>query len=130
MSYRCCTDASAPQALLAPTAVPPSKPAPGPTAAPVAGLPAAAPTAAPAAAPSTVPIAAPVTVLVVADFSGLVPVCCIAHCRHAASSLWNISKFFPLPGSTITRGPVGIDAHAVASNPAATASAAGFSILI
>src|SRR5205823_3184189 len=30
-----------------------------------------------------------------------------AHWRQAASSSWNCSRGFPLPGSTITLGPVG-----------------------
>src|SRR5919197_2744772 len=120
MWYRRCTDEPASYALPAPMAVPPSNPPPAPTAAPVAGLPAAAPIAAPAAAPTAVPAAAPVTVLVVAAFFRVVPVCWAAHWRQTPSSVWNCSKFLPVPGRTITLGPVGTVAHAAKTSPAAT----------
>jgi hypothetical protein len=80
--------------------------------------------AAPAAAPSKVPIAPPVTVLSVEARPLVVPVCCSAHCRHDASSIWNWSKFFPVPGSTITLGPAGMLAQPVTSTPATTQTAA------
>lgn len=124
MSKRRCTVVPALLALPAPIAVPPSNPPPAPTIAPVAGFPAAAPIAAPAAAPTAVPTAAPRTVLCVVACFVVVPVCCIAQCRQTASSDWNCSKFFPLPGRTITLGPVGIVAHAVMPSAATIASAA------
>src|SRR6266545_951960 len=112
MSYRFCTEVPALWPALAPITVPPSKPPPAPTAAPVAGLPEAAPIAAPTAAPTAVPTAAPPIVLSVAALPGVVPVCMPAHWRHDTSSPWNCSKVLPLPGSTMTLGPVGTDAHA------------------
>jgi hypothetical protein len=60
-----------------------------------------------------VPIAAPATAVFVDAWPVVVPVCCAAHCRHVASSIWNCSKFFPVPGSTMTLGPVGTVAQAV-----------------
>jgi len=82
-------------------------------AAPVPGLPAAAPIAAPAAAPTAVPTAALATVLLVAAAPGVVPpTCWCAQARQPASSAWNCSNGFPVPGSTITLGPEGIVAHA------------------
>src|SRR5262249_54104016 len=82
-------------------------------AAPIAGLPEAAPMAAPSPAPITVPSAAPVAVFAAPVALGVVPVCSSAHCRHTALSAWNCSKFLPVPGSTMTLGPVGTTAHAV-----------------
>jgi hypothetical protein len=116
--------------LFAPTVVPPSSPTPAPTAAPVAGLPAAAPIAAPAAAPSTVPIAAPVTVLLVEASLVLVPVCWEANWRQLASSTWNCSKFFPVPGSTMTLGPVGTVTQAVVIKPAAAHTATALIFMV
>ena len=87
----------------------------------MAGLPAAAPSAAPAAAPTSVPIAAPPTVLSVAALLVVVPVCCAAHSRHTASSTWKVSKLLPVPGMTITLGPVGTLAHPLATSATMTA---------
>src|SRR5439155_1729824 len=84
------------------------------------GVPGAAPRAAPAAAPIAVPTAAPVTKLSVAAFLVVMPADWSAHWRQAASSAWNCSKGFPVPGRTITLGPVGM----VAQAPSSTASGA------
>src|SRR5262245_31050698 len=85
-------------------------------AAPAAGLPVAAPMAAPAAAPSTVPSAAEAAALLPAAPPGVTPpTCWSAHARHPASSAWNWSKGFPVPGSTTTLGPAGVTAQPVRS---------------
>src|SRR5204863_72899 len=76
--------------------------------------------AAAAAAPIAVPTAAPVTKLSVAAFLVVMPADWSAHWRQAASSAWNCSKGFPVPGRTITLGPVGM----VAQAPSSTASGA------
>jgi len=81
---------------------------------------AAGPEAAPAAAPIAVPTAAPVTKLSVAAFLVVMPADWSAHWRQATSSAWNCSKGFPVPGRTITLGPVGM----VAQAPSSTASGA------
>jgi len=62
-----------------------------------------------------VPTAAPATVVFAEAVSVVVPVCCAAHWRHTASSNWNCSKLLPVPGKTITLGPVGTLAQAVAN---------------
>jgi hypothetical protein len=64
-----------------------------------------------------VPITAPPTVLSVEAFCAVVPTWCAAHWRHAASSTWNCSKFFPLPGKTMTLGPCGTVAQPLSSAP-------------
>jgi hypothetical protein len=59
-----------------------------------------------------VPTAALAIPLPLAASPGVVPVCWYANCLHTASSTWNCSKDFPLPGRTITLGPVGTVAQA------------------
>src|SRR5207247_3767903 len=107
-----------------PTAVPPTRPTPAPTAAPVPGRPATAPIAAPAAAPTAVPMAAPPTALVVAACPVVVPAACDANCRQIASSDWKTSNGFPVPGKTMTLGPVGTVAQAVNRSAVPPASSA------
>ena len=47
-----------------------------------------------------------------AAFVVVIPADCSANCRHAASSAWKCSNGLPVPGSTITLGPVGTVAQA------------------
>jgi len=70
----------------------------------------------PRRAPS--PAAAPFAVVSVDARVVVMPVCRAAHWRHAASSAWNCPRVFPLPGSTMTLGPVGSVAHAVENSAA------------
>ena len=81
--------------------------------------------AAPAAAPTAVPTAAPVSMLSLAAFFVVMPAEWSAHWRQVASSPWNCSKFFPVPGNTITLGPVGTVAHAPSSSPSGATRSSG-----
>ena len=64
---------------------------------------------APAAAPIAVPTAALFRPLFSAATSGVVPpTWLLANWRHFMSSARNWSKFLPVPGSTITPGPLGM----------------------
>src|SRR5204862_7164 len=56
----------------------------------------------------------------------LVPTCCVANWRQFESSIWNWPKSLPLPGSTITLGPDGTEAHAPASTLTRRQRAIGF----
>src|SRR3984893_6283925 len=96
-------------------------PTPAPAAAPLAGVPAGDPRPRRAAAASRAPLAGPPTVLSVAALLVVVPVCCAAHWRHTASSTWKVSKLLPVPGMTITLGPVGTLAPPLTTSATITA---------
>ena len=99
-------------------ALPASRPMPAPAA---AGLP-WPPIRAPAAAPIAVPITALFTPLFSAAPSGVVPpTWLLANWRQSMSSARNWSKLLPVPGSTITPGPVGMETQAPSSSSAASA---------
>src|SRR6185436_2159912 len=83
--------------------LPPMRPAPAPAAAPL--LPPMAP---PATAPITVPMAALEMPLFAAALLGEMPVWLLAYARQSRSSARNWSKLMPVPGSTITVGPLGM----------------------
>ena len=95
------------------------RPDPAPIAAPAAALPEAAPIAAPSPAPIKAPIAAPPVRFWLTTPAGVAPVWSAAQFLQARSSDWNTSKDFPVDGSTITLGPVGIVAHALKIKTAA-----------
>src|SRR5579862_209927 len=72
---------------------------------------------APAAAPIAVPITALFTPLSAAAWSAEVPpTWLLANCRQSMSSARNWSKLLPVPGSTITLGPVGMLTQAPSSS--------------
>src|SRR5262245_42890889 len=97
------------------------RPTPAPVAAPLRP-----PISAPAAAPTAVPTAALFTPLDSDAPSGeLPPTCALANWRHSASSNLNWSKLLPVPGRTITAGPVGIVVQA-ARTSTAPAAISGF----
>ena len=85
-------------------APPAASPAPAPAAAPCALL----PIAAPAVAPITVPTAALLTAESAWASPGFAPDTCKPYSRHDASSARNVSKSFPVPGSAMRLGPVGM----------------------
>src|SRR5262245_46146902 len=69
-----------------------------------------------------VPMTALVTPLCVEASPGDMLRCGRAHWRQRASSAWNCSNAFPVPGSTITLGPVGTVTHPVAKMLTASAA--------
>src|SRR5258708_14525575 len=86
--------------------------------------PGAAPLRPPSAAPAAAPIAVPTTALFAALSAAISegevpPICTSANWRHSTSSKRSWSKLFPVPGSTMTLGPLGMLTHATSSSDAA-----------
>jgi hypothetical protein len=63
---------------------------------------------------------APVSVVLSPTAPVVIPACCEAQFRHVASSIWKCSNGFPLPGRTITLGPLGTVAQPVKSTSPAS----------
>jgi hypothetical protein len=76
-----------------------------------------------------VPTTAPPTVLFLDAVCVDIPSWSEAHWRQTATSLWNKSKFFPEPGSTMTLGPVGTLAHPAARAATTIDSATGIRLI-
>jgi hypothetical protein len=81
------------------------------------------PVAARAAMDAREALTALVTPLCVDASPAAIPVCWNAHWRHSASSAWNCSNALPVPGSTMTLGPVGKVTHPVMSRDRPTSAA-------